>query len=137
MTALIAAILGTMSSALPELFKLWVDQLGRKHELEVMDKQATASQATAQAQSEAEQLKAQYATFYSGVGWVDALNGLVRPVIAFSFFGLYCYTKYIAAGIITPGLPWTMDTFWGEEDVVLFSWVIAFYFGTRGFSKRS
>ncbi|MFV9935967.1 MAG: hypothetical protein AB8U84_01455 [Rickettsia endosymbiont of Haemaphysalis japonica] len=36
-----------------------------------------------------------YSTYKSGVSWVNALNGSVRPVLAYSFFAMYGGVKYV------------------------------------------
>ncbi|WP_172795058.1 hypothetical protein [Rickettsia sp. Tenjiku01] len=36
-----------------------------------------------------------YSTYKLGVSWVDALNGSVRPVLAYSFFAMYGGVTYV------------------------------------------
>ena len=38
--------------------------------------------------------RALYKTYNVGIKWVDALNGTVRPILAYSFFLLYSAVKY-------------------------------------------
>jgi hypothetical protein len=64
-----------------------------------------------------------------GIRWVDALNGTVRPVIAYSFFILYALVKGMQ---FSAGLPWLL---WTEEDQAIFAGIISFYFGQRAMSK--
>ncbi|MGV2432418.1 MAG UNVERIFIED_CONTAM: hypothetical protein LVQ98_03465 [Rickettsiaceae bacterium] len=39
--------------------------------------------------------KGLYATYNTVINWVDALNGTVRPVLAYSFFIMYMCVKYM------------------------------------------
>jgi hypothetical protein len=77
------------------LFGLVDNPAYKKHELAVMQLQMQM-----QAQGHQEQLEeinaqadisesaALYKTYTTGISWVDALNGTVRPVIAYAFFVL-------------------------------------------------
>jgi len=58
-----------------------------------------------------------------------ALNGTVRPVIAYSFFALYASVKAIQ---FSANLPWLL---WTAEDQAIFAGIISFYFGQRAMSK--
>jgi hypothetical protein len=69
-----------------------------------------------------------YKTYNTGIHWVDALNGTVRPVIAYAFFVLYAYVKYEQIS----HTPWLM---WTEDDQAIFAGIISFYFGQRAWGK--
>jgi hypothetical protein len=73
--------------------------------------------------------RALYRTYNTGIRWVDALNGTVRPVIAYSFFILYASVKIMH---FSADLPWLL---WSEEDQAIFAGIISFYFGQRAMSK--
>ncbi|MBL0319353.1 MAG: hypothetical protein IPP74_08720 [Alphaproteobacteria bacterium] len=97
-----------------------------------MDSQAQGHQEKLEetnAQADIAESQALYKTYTSGIGWVDALNGTVRPVIAYSFFILYATVKVMH---FSTNLPWLL---WTEEDQAIFSGIISFYFGQRAMSK--
>ena len=73
--------------------------------------------------------QALYKTYTTGISWVDALNGTVRPVIAYSFFILYAAVKIMH---YSADLPWLL---WTEDDQAIFAGIISFYFGQRAMSK--
>ncbi|AFC74007.1 hypothetical protein [Rickettsia montanensis] len=75
-----------------------------------------------------------YSTYKSGVSWVDALNGSVRPVLAYSFFAMYGgvqYKSFKSSALLVEYL----DILWSIEDQTIFAEIISFYFGQRTFSK--
>jgi hypothetical protein len=126
MITLLASLLGFIGSMFPSLLKLWQDKADKKHELLILELQIEADKRKYKSKLEAidayhdiEASKALYKTYHSGVSWVDALNGTVRPVIAYGFFLLYAVLKFLQ------GFVWT------EEDQAIFASVIAFYFGQR------
>lgn len=144
MITLLGALVGFISSAFPDLLKLFRDAQDRKHELTILRLQMEQ-----QAQGHANRLeeihveadiaesRALYKTFYSGIKWVDALNGTVRPVLAYAFFLLYFTIKCMQFAMVDLAnpLPWHMDTLWSVEDQAIFAGIISFYFGQRAMSK--
>jgi len=70
---------------------------------------------------------------------VDALNGTVRPVIAYSFFMLYAAVKLLSYAAIagSNAVPFVVihDTLWTEDDAAIFAGIISFYFGQRAMKK--
>lgn len=136
MITLLGAIVGFISAAFPDLLKLFKDSQDRKHELTILKLQME-QQAQGHAnrleeihvQADITESRALYKTFYSGIRWVDALNGTVRPVIAYSFFALYAVVKVMQ---FSADLPWLL---WTEEDQAIFAGIISFYFGQRAMTK--
>jgi len=100
MITLLGSLLGFISSTFPDLLKLFRDASDKKHEITLLQMQIDF-----QAQGHQERLEeintnadiaeseALYKTYTTGISWVDALNGTVRPVIAYSFFILYAAVK--------------------------------------------
>ena len=81
--------------------------------------------------------KALYKTYSVGIKWVDALNGTVRPVLAYAFFLLYAAVKYAQIIILLDSLA-MLEAFphiWHSEDQTIFAGIISFYFGQRAFVK--
>lgn len=146
MITLLGSLLGFITSTFPSLLKLWQDASDKKHELAVLQLQMQA-----QAQGHQERLEeintqadiaesdALYKTYTTGIDWVDALNGTVRPVIAYSFFILYAAVKLLAYAAIanSNAVPFVVihDTLWTEDDAAIFAGIISFYFGQRAMKK--
>lgn len=80
-----------------------------------------------------------YKTYSTGIEWVDALNGTVRPVLAYAFFLVFALNKaYLAYSFVpNPALPWITlaQVLWTPEDSVIFASIISFYFGSRALSR--
>ena len=136
MITLLGSLLGFLSAAFPDFLKLFRDSQDRKHELTILEMQLEqqklgASQRLEEIQTNADTAEALelYKTYSTGIHWVDALNGTVRPVIAYSFFALYAVVKIMQ---YSANLPWLL---WTEDDQAIFAGIISFYFGQRAMSK--
>lgn len=146
MITLLASIAGFISSLVPEVLKLFIDRFDKRHELEIMDRQISMSKEGISARLEEitgyadiVETKALYATFKSGIVWIDALNSLVRPLLAYSFFALYAVIKYFEFEMvakITEDPRVIIDALWNVDDQAIFAGIISFYFGHRALSKR-
>ena len=145
MITLLGALLGFISSTFPSLVKLWQDASDKKQELAILQLQM---QAQAQGHNERiEEINTQaditesaalYKTYATGISWVDALNGTVRPVIAYAFFILYATVKFISfSALPATGVPFVViySTLWTGDDSAIFAGIISFYFGQRAMSK--
>lgn len=146
MITLLGSLLGFITSTFPSLLKLWQDSSDKKHELAVLQLQMQAqSQGHTErleeinAQADISESEALYKTYTTGVDWVDALNGTVRPVIAYSFFILYALVKLLAYQAVANSnlVPFVVlhDTLWSEDDAAIFAGIISFYFGQRAMRK--
>lgn len=165
MIAFFSALLGFISSTVPDMFKLFREARDRDHEITLLklqmeydrEKLAVAAQenvAAREAQlqaiavqadaSEQVALNARVKDSITGIHWVDALAGSVRPVLTYAFFVLYFLVKCAQFHLLTdPQLPWqngmTMSaalvSLWTEEDIAIFSAIIAFWFGQRAMSR--
>lgn len=144
MMTLLASLLGFVSSTFPDLLKLWRDGADRKHELEILKLQLEQQKQghvnrleEIQIAADGIESKALYKTYSIGIKWVDALNGTVRPVLAYSFFILYSAVKYAQISILLDSVN-IIEAFpliWHEEDQTIFAGIISFYFGVRAFQK--
>jgi hypothetical protein len=145
MITLIASLAGFFTSALPELFKIWHDRADKQHELTLLGLQMEMQKATLGArlgevgmQADAAETTALYRTYYSGIQWVDGLNGMIRPLLTMAFFILYAAVKFIQWRLLGDHAPLflTLDTLWNEEDQAIFAGIISFYFGQRAMNKK-
>jgi hypothetical protein len=136
MITLLSSLLGFVSAGVPELFRLLRDREDRKHELAVLELQIKQqSQGRSERLEEirvsagSAEMQALYRTYSTGIHWVDALNGTVRPALAYAFFFLYALVKTMQ---FSSGLPWLL---WTEEDQAMFAGIMSFYFGQRAVTK--
>lgn len=72
-------------------------------------------------------------------GFVNALRGSVRPVLTYSFFTLFATIKGVTlyTMVNTEGMDLSagMLAIWDDETSVIFSSIIAFWFGSRSMGK--
>ncbi|AIL64476.1 hypothetical protein NOVO_00325 [Rickettsiales bacterium Ac37b] len=144
MVTLLAAIAGFIGSICPEILKIIRDKNDKKHELEILDRQLELQKSgftyrlqeieSSYAMSEA---RAIYKTYKTGIHWVDALNGTVRPVLAYAFFILYTLVKILQYSMMEANLPLYiyLDILWSVDDQAIFVAIISFYFGQRALNK--
>lgn len=148
MVTLVSTLIGFLGAMVPEAFSLLRERSDRRFEREMLEmqlrQQAQASSERLEevrSRSDVLEARALYTTWKSGVEWVDALNGSVRPVLAYAFFLLYASTKLLQWQTLADGapLPWQIQSLiqslWGEEDQAIFAGIISFYFGQRAFQK--
>lgn len=165
MIALLSALLGFISSAVPEGFKLLREARDREHEITLLklqmdydrEKLAAAAEigaadraarlqeiAVAADSAEGAQLNDRLKANLTGIHWVDALAGSVRPILTYAFFSLYFVIKCAQFHLlIDPALPWQREltlaqalaSLWTEEDIAIFSTILAFWFGQRALGK--
>jgi len=166
MIALVSAFVGFLGSAAPEFIRLFREGKDRAHEIALLKLQMQFDQEKqngARAERTAESvrqlqaielqrdaadtvaLNARVKDSLVGIVWVDALAGSVRPVLTYVFFLLYAAVKLAQFHVLAgPSLPWhpAMDIgevlarLWTEDDMALFTAVIAFWFGQRAMGKR-
>lgn len=141
MITLLASIFGFLSSALPDVFRLFHDRSDKKHEMAILQLQLQSATAARLEEigviADMAESKALYRTYNTGVTWIDAFNGTVRPVITYAFFALYALVKYLQYTVIGDDAPLFqyLDALWNQEDQAIFASVISFYFGARTMSK--
>ena len=147
MLTLLGSLLGFLSSAFPDLLKLWKDRAERKQELEILDRQIelqhqgnTQRLNEIQVQANIAKSNALYthASKSSGVKWVEALRASVRPIITYAFFILFAMVKTAALlKVLDEGIEITdaLITVWDGETQALFATVMSFWFGQRASAK--
>ena len=146
MITLLGSLLGFLGAAFPEFLKLFRDRADRRHELEILDRQIDLQkQGFAQrleeirVSADVAESRAIYKTYYTGIRWVDALNGTERPVLAYAFFVLYAGVKCAQMFTFLSGeaLPWLTlaNVLWTEDDAAIFAGIISFYFGSRAMRR--
>lgn len=152
MITLLGAIIGFLTSFAPEILGFFKDSQNNNHEYRMLELQG--KQAAQQHLYKLEEINA-YADIAEasalnervkviGVKWVDALAVSVRPVITYAFFLLYLIVKIVSvSALMNPTLPWqetltlsqALLISWNDEDMGLFSAVMAFWFGSRSIKQ--
>lgn len=145
MITLLGSLLGFISAMFPDLLKLFRDSQDRKHELAILEMQMeqqrqghTNRLEEIQVNADIAESRALYQTYHTGIRWVDALNGTVRPVIAYSFFALYALMKLLSYAALPEqgtSLEVIYQTLWTADDEAIFAGIISFYFGQRAMAK--
>ncbi len=144
MITLLASIAGFISSIIPEIIKYFKDINDKKHELDIFDKQIKYNRAGIKHSLEEIKLShdmleqaALYSTYTTNIKWIDALNGSVRPVLAYSFFLMYMGIKYLQYKALSNSsyLIEYVEVIWSIDDQAIFAGIISFYYGQRTFRK--
>ena len=147
MLTLLGSLLGFLSSAFPDVLRLWRDRADRKHELAILDRQMEAQRqghtqrlAEIEVQADIAESRALYthASQPSGVLWVEALRASVRPIITYAFFVLFATVKIAALlQLLDQGVDFTngLIAIWDAETQALFAAVMSFWFGQRALQK--
>ena len=148
MLTLLGSLLGFISSAFPDLLKLWQDKQDRKHELAILDRQMAQmrlghhqrlEEIAVNADSNESLALLKHDAQPSGVPWVDALRASVRPVLTYAFFLLFAAVKCSALYVMVAddGLTFVvaLTNIWDAETQALFAAVMSFWFGQRALAK--
>jgi len=143
MITLLASIAGFISSLIPDLLKYLLDKGDKKHELEILKYQIQMQEKGIDnrlqeilAVNDISAAKALYSTYKTGITWVDGLNGSVRPVLAYAFFAIYAFTKFMQYQIIAnSNFIQKIEIIWTGEDQAIFAGIISFYYSQRALSK--
>jgi len=147
MLTLIGSLIGFISSAFPDLLKLFQDHQDRKHELAILDRQMEQAaqghshrleEINAQADISESRALYRHASLPAGYKWIEGLRASVRPVITYAFFTLFAVVKYAGLqSLLDQGVPVTqaLIAIWDPETQALFAAVISFWFGQRALNK--
>ena len=150
MLGLLGAIIPFIGQGFKSIMELLQDKRDKSHELALnaqsfqyqkeIEKEHTQQQAVQGLQSYISDM-----TNFSletsepiGIGFVDALVSLVRPLITYVMFGMYCWIVIViinfqlTAGTLTPD---SVILIWQVMCAELFTFVISYWFGERGARK--
>ncbi|MCF8533127.1 MAG: hypothetical protein K9G48_09000 [Reyranella sp.] len=150
MIALLGALLGLFGSMAPRLIGYFEQKAGHSQELEMIRVQGEfqlqmiqSGHAAKMAEvGQAADVSREIAAFRAaarptGIKWVDAFNGMVRPTLTLSFFALYAAIKagqyFILVG--DAGFASAITSLWTEEDAGIWSAIIVFWFGNRSLNR--
>jgi|TARA_Y100000296_G_C5147940_1_gene244788 hypothetical protein len=140
MLTLLGSLLGFGTSFLPKVMDYFQDKADKKHELEVMTRQAeiqldrTAIDANIR---EVETIHEHDASLDGG-SFINGLRASVRPVITYLFMALFIsvevttYVLLIKKGM-SPGD--ALVASWNDQIMAMWAAILAFWFGGRQFRK--
>lgn len=118
-------ILAGLVGLIPHIFSFLQARNDQVQELEIMKIQASMMTAGAAMQLQEVGMNAQaaektaiYQTMKTNIGWVDAFNGIIRPIIALVFIGKVVIAMYYPESIVLV-----------DHDYGIAAIIIAFYFG--------
>lgn len=144
MITLFASLAGFISSLIPEIMKYFTDKSDKKHEMKILEYQIEMRKLSNNNRLEEiisteniNETKALYNTYKTGICWVDSLNGTVRPVLAYAFFFIYTFIKFLQYKVIilSSDIHDIVNILWTIDDQAIFAGIISFYFGQRALGK--
>ena len=93
MLSLIGSALGLFSSAIPKVMDMWQDKNDKIHELSLLKAQAeiTLDQTAIDASIREVESIHQHDSQIKGSTWVENTRALVRPIMAYSFMGVFLH----------------------------------------------
>lgn len=135
MVALLGALLGFLGAIVPEVMKIFREKADKRHEITLLELQIkyhskvqVEQMAAVQGALDVAESDILHRSFLIHNPVVDALNGAVRPLLAFGFFMLYVWVKWQQV----QHTPWLV---WDEDDKAIFAGIISFYFGQRALMR--
>jgi len=145
MIGIISAIVGLLSSAIPNLVKVLEKRQESNHEIKMLEMRIEAASKGIDLQYHLESVKADieegksirdHDALVAGDGWIFTLRTAVRPVLTFLFFFLFLIIKLVAVfAMLQQGAPVVdiLNAVWDEYTVAIFGSIIGFWFGHRAF----
>ena len=144
MLTLLSTIFGIVSGLLPGLLRMWERRYEQRHELEMLrarlEGQALGIELTSNVEDgrslvrEGIDLRSHDSSL-RGNSSIETLRASVRPVITYSFFGLFVFIKivvlvklYLMQGVAPDQI---LKVLWSEEETVLLAAILSFWFGSR------
>ena len=143
MLTLLSSIFGILTGLLPGLVRLWERRYEQKHELEMLKVRLEGMAKGVEINAGVEDGRSlvregmdlrNHDRYLSGNSRIETLRASVRPVITYSFFGLFCLIKIAAIiKMMSMNVPVNemITVIWGQEEIVLLAAVLSFWFGSR------
>ena len=141
MLSLIGSALGLFSSAIPKALDMWQDRADKAHELAVMKAQVEISLDQTAIDANIREVESihQHDSQIKGSNWVENTRALVRPIMAYSFMGLFFaveITAFVSLVDAGTGAGDALQQIWDDRVMALWASILAFYFGGRQGSKK-
>lgn len=150
-----------LAGSLPRVLDFFQDRSDKKHEVELMklntERELELAKAGFDAQAKVEEIRTEQvfmetqkdervsmyehdAKIGDGASkWVVNLRASVRPIVTYLFVALLIIVDITALfWAINSGVPFeiAIDLIFSDDEMVIVSSIIAFWFGTQAFSKR-
>ena len=140
MLTLLGSVLGFGTSFLPKVMDYFQDKADKKHELEVMTRQAEIQLDRTAIDANIREVETihEHDAAIDGGGFVNGLRASVRPVITYIFMALFVgvevttYYLLIQNGV-APGD--ALVAAWDDQVMAMWASILAFWFGGRQFRK--
>jgi len=132
---LLGSLLGFGTSLIPKIIDFFQDKSDKKHELEVMARQAEIQLDKTAIEANIREVETihEHDSSLDGAPWVNTLRASVRPIITYMFFAEFVVlTVAVWGGWITTT---EYALIWGSETQTLWAAIAAFWFGGRQFRK--
>lgn len=148
MVSLIGALIGFAGSAVPSLFEHFQAKDKSKHDLKVLELQASLMQEGAAidlahfqeraADNEHQRLIEHDISMQGDKGFMAGLRKSVRPTITYMFFAIFAAVKVsgLLEALETEDFNVAINLVWDEETQGIFAAIISFWFGSRALEKR-
>ena len=140
MLTLLGSLLGFGSSFLPKVMDYFQDKADKKHELEVMTRQAEIQLDRTAIDANIREVETihEHDSKLDGGGFINGVRASVRPVITYLFMSLFLgveITTYylLVQNGIAPGD--ALVSIWDEQIMAMWASILAFWFGGRQFKK--
>ena len=161
MITLLSTLVSFLAGGLPKLLDFFQDKSDKKHELALANLQKEKELEMVKlgfvAQQRVEEIRTDQIALHTAVQereslykhdieigkgasqWVVDLRASVRPNITYGLFILFCFVEvagfYYALKMGTD-FEVMLDQLWDDETQLIWSSVVAFWFGTQAFSKK-
>ena len=140
MLTLLGSLLGFSTSFLPKVMDYFQDKSDKKHELEVMTRQAEIQLDKTAIDANIREVETihEHDAALDGGSWINGLRASVRPVITYLFMFLFIsveittYWLLIDSGV-APGE--ALVASWNDSIMSMWAAILAFWFGGRQFRK--
>jgi hypothetical protein len=140
MLTLLGSLLGFGTSFLPKVMDFFQDKADKKHELEVMTRQAEINLDATAIEANIREVETihEHDAALDGGGFINGLRASVRPIITYLFMGLFIsveittYVLLVKQGV-APGD--ALVASWNDQIMSMWAAILAFWFGGRQFGK--
>jgi len=147
MITLISTLTSFLAGGLPKLLDFFQDKSDKKHELALAqiqrEKELEAMKLGFLSQQKVEEIRTDQIALQTAVQERESIYKhdieIGRPAITYGLFMLFCFVEI--AGFfyaLKHGVEFTvvLDQLWDNETQIIWSSVIAFWFGTQAFNKK-
>lgn len=149
MFTILSPLLGIIGSVIPTLVRFMERKAEIQYELELTKLKLASAERQAKMEVDVAVVRAdvdegksvrEHDTSLAGNEYFEKLRASIRPVITYTFFGLFVVIKVAAVIIMANHGNQAMEILkavWDIETMALFSTIVAFWFGSRTLEKSA